>query len=837
MRTVKYNLRNLLLLAFCGLSFITAKGQVSKSKKKPASVAPVVIRIPKTGIRPYNEVIGKGFISYGGLFTVHKKKDTTYFEIPDTIMHRDIMVIIHFKSGSRGVAGYPGMDLDNTVIQFELGPDSTLSVKRQLVVSEADTASNIYKAVRYSETNPVINSFPIVAFNKVSRGYVVDVSALFKANKTFVTGDIKTAGKFDGFHTDYIHAYPANMEFGITENYTSYGQLALSTFPATRSINTSFIILPKIPMMRRYFDERVGFFSDAVNIYKDDQQKVAFQKEFILRWRLEPRDQDIEKWKRGELVEPKKPIVIYIDPAAPKQWHPYLIQGINDWQKAFEQAGFKNAIIGKEWPENDTTMHMDDARYSFLNYYPSETQNAFGPNVHDPRSGEIIQTHIGWYSNVSALLYDWYLVQAGAVDDQARKPVFDTELMGQLIRFVSSHEVGHTLGLLHNFGSSSKTPVDSLRNKHYLDIHGHTASIMDYARFNYVAQPEDSIPQYDLWPRIGEYDKWAIEWGYKRSGADNADTDKQIVSKWIDVRTAENARLWYGDGQMNELYSFDPRSQTEDLGDNAAKAGAYGIKNLQRILPNLSAWTYQPGTVNKNLVAAYNEVRNQWSRYLNHAFTYVGGYYRNNISGDQTQPVYSAEPVATQREILSFFNDQLFKTPDWLLNKALMERISGDLVTPDILFASVVKPFSFISNTQNGLLKKLLSLKTLNRVMANRDRFPESSLSLDDYITTLHGYIFTEFEQKGTLKMDTYRRNLQRAYLVFMRAALAAAGSAQTPNPEDVENDIFPTIVADLKTLRGQLAQARKRSLDTLIINQVKYLQATVDGILNTAKM
>jgi hypothetical protein len=480
---------------------------------------------------------------------------------------------------------------------------------------------------------------------------------------------------------------------------------------------------------------------------------------------------------------------------------------------------------------------MDDARYSFLNYFPSRIQNAFGPNVHDPRSGEIIQTHIGWYSSVLGLLHDWYLVQAGAVDPQARKPVFDSELMGQLIRFVSSHEVGHTLGLLHNFGSSSKTPVDSLRNKHYLDAHGHTSSIMDYARFNYVAQPEDSIPQYDLWPHIGEYDKWAIEWGYKRSGANNADADEQIVSKWIDTRTAENPRLWYGDGQSNVHYSFDPRSQTEDLGDNAAKAGSYGIKNLQRILPNLPAWSYQTGSASQNLVVAYDELRGQWSRYLNHALAYVGGYYRNNISGDQAQPVYTAEPVATQREILSFFDEQLFKTPGWLLDKGVLDRINGDLVSQDLLFASVVKPFSFISNTQNGLLKKLLSLNTLNLVMANQDRFPDSSLSLDEYINILHGYIFTEFTQQGPLKMDTYRRNLQRAYLVFMRSALAAAGSAQTPNPEDVENDIFPTIVADLKTLRSQLAQAQKRSSDTIIINQVKHLQATVDGILNTFKM
>jgi hypothetical protein len=836
MRKVKFKLSCLLLLILWVLSFIKADGQLFKRKTSVKSTPPVVIVAVKKGIRPYKDVVNKSFVNYKGLFIVHKKKDTTYFEIPDSLLNRDIMVMIHFKSGSSGVDGYPGMDMGDQVIQFELGSDSTLNIKNDLVVSEADTNSNIYKAVKNSEVNPIINSFPIVAYNKVSKGYVIDVSRLFNANATILTGNI-VGSNYKDFYTDYIHVYPTNVEFGITENFTSLGGKTGSD-PSTRSVNTSFIILPKIPMMRRYHDERVGFFSDPVTIYKDDQQKVAFKKQFIVRWRLEPRAGDLEKWKRGELVEPQKPIVIYIDPAAPKQWHPYLIQGINDWQKAFEQAGFKNAIIGKEWPGDDTTMHMDDARYSFLNYFPSETENAYGPNVHDPRSGEIIQTHIGWYANVMSLLHSWYLVQAAAVDTQARKQVFDTELMGQLIRFVSSHEVGHTLGLMHNFGSSSKTPVDSLRSKHYLEIHGHTASIMDYARFNYVAQPEDSIPQYDLWPHIGEYDKWAIEWGYKRSGADNVDEDEQIVSKWIDIRTAENSRLWYGDGQQDKRYAFDPRSQTEDIGDDPAKAGTYGIKNLQRILPNLPDWTYQPGPLNQNLASAYTDVRNQWLLYLNHALSYVGGYYRNNISGDQTQPVYAPEPVALQREILSFFNEQLFKTPEWLLNKAIINRIHGDFESQKGFFRYAIQPFSFISTTQSQLLSSLLGLNTFDLIMANQERFPDTGLSLDEYIAILHGYIFAEFSQKGPLKMDVYRRNLQRAYLVCMSSALTATtNSIQTPNPEDVENDIFPFVVADLKTLRTQLLQAQKRGSDQVIIDQVRYLQATIDSILNDIKM
>ena len=348
-------------------------------------------------------------------------------------------------------------------------------------------------------------SFPIKAFSPDSTAYVIDVSKFLK-DKTFVNSidpgsSISKSVNINGlrdFYIESVHAYPINVEISISKNTESRMPGLPPGSPVTLETHTSFIELPEKPMEQRAWDPRVGFFADGVYAFDDRQQKTE-ERRFILRWRLEPRDEDREKWEHGELVEPKKPIVIYIDPSTPKQWRPYLIKGINDWQKAFEQAGFKNAIIGKEWPEYNPLMQMDDARYSFINYLPSETENAYGPNIHDPRSGEIIQTHIGWYHNVMQLLHDWYVVQAAAVDPRARHAEFDSELMGELIRFVSSHEVGHTLGLRHNFGSSSLTPVDSLRSKRYLDTHGHTASIMDYARiFDYVAQPEDLVPEYDL---------------------------------------------------------------------------------------------------------------------------------------------------------------------------------------------------------------------------------------------------------------------------------------------------------------------------------------------------
>ena len=554
---------------------------------------------PRSMIKPYWQVITPNYTTRSGLFTVHEYKDTVYFEIPDSILHRDIEVINRLKAGPGGTGVYAGEVLDEKTIQFERNAaDSTIRIRYDLVISSADTASDIFKAVTLSNENPIVASFPIKAYNPDHSAYVIDMTKWLKDAKAFVNtispGNDLTrhgVGGFRDFNIEFIHAYPINVEIAISKNAEARIPGLPQGTPATLTSISSFVELPLVPMQQRIADPRVGFFADQEFHYSDDQQRVE-DRRFILRWRLEPRDEDRARWLAGALVEPKKPIIIYIDPATPKQWRPYLIAGINDWQAAFEQAGFKHAIIGRDWPEGDTTMHMDDARYSFVNYLPSEITNAYGPQVHDPRSGEIIQTHIGWYHNVMQLLHEWYMIQAGAVDPRARQPKFDDALMGQLIRFVSSHEVGHTLGLRHNMGSSSRTPVDSLRSRHYLALHGHTSSIMDYARFDYVAQPEDNIPEEELFPHIGEYDRWAIQWGYMSAGGRNADQDKLAMRKLVTDSLAANGRLWFG-ADNRETGRTDPRCLSEDLGDDAVKASSYGIRNLQRILPNLPAWTHE----------------------------------------------------------------------------------------------------------------------------------------------------------------------------------------------------------------------------------------------------
>eukprot|EP01041_Mallomonas_annulata_P018994 gene18994-38157_t len=373
------------------------------------------------------------------------------------------------------------------------------------------------------------------------------------------------------------------------------------------------------------FDARVGFFANELTAYGEESQKVNTET-FALRWRLEPKNEaDALRQAKGELIEPKKPIIYYIDPATPENWKKYLKAGIDDWQVAFEQAGWKNAIRGEYWPENDSTMNLEDARFSVIRYFASDIQNAYGPNVHDPRSGEIIESHIGWYHNLMSLLHDWYFIQASPNDARARMREFDEELMGKLIQFVSSHEVGHTLGLRHNMGSSSQTPVEKLRDKAWVEANGHTASIMDYARFNYVAQPEDNISRKGLYPRIGDYDKWAMKWGYGYIPGNTEEETKMNSNKMVTAALKENPRHWFGTYESGNR--VDPRSQSEDLSDNSVKASEYGVMNLKRVMKGLPEWTKEEGDQYENLANMYSATLGQFNRYIGHVSTNIGGVY------------------------------------------------------------------------------------------------------------------------------------------------------------------------------------------------------------------
>ncbi len=724
----------------------------------------------KKGPKPFNKVITDKAVSRAGLFTVHKLDDKYYFEIPDSLMGREMIMTTRYNKVAGGGGVYAGEMEGRRTIIWEKGPNNKVFLRVVTVISVADSATEIYKAVTSSNMNPIAEAFDIKALGKDSGSVVIDVTDFFKGDNQPVSLSPLTKRRFnlnsqvsDRSYISSIHTYPINTEVKVVRTFTSTpqfgpqspGQFPVTTLPAamatgavTMEMNNSFVLLPKVPMQKRLFDPRVGYFADDYEVFDDHQQKVEDQ-EFAVRWRLEPKDEDIAKWKRGELVEPKKPIVYYIDPATPKKWRKYLIQGINDWQAAFERAGFKKAIIGKEWDHADSTLNLEDARYSVVRYLPSDIPNAYGPNVHDPRSGEIIESHIGWYHNVMKLVHDWYFVQAAAVDDRARKMEFDDELMGQLIRFVSSHEVGHTLGLRHNMGSSSRTPVEKLRDKAWVEAHGHTASIMDYARFNYVAQPGDGIGDAGIYPHIGEYDMWAIQWGYKASFAKDEKEDQKITNKWVTDSLKANPRLWFG----TETNPFDPRSQTEDLGDNSMKASEYGIANLKRILPKLTEWTKEEADKYENLNTMYSALVGQYNRYMGHVLKNVGGVYETPKSVEQEgEDVYEPAPKESQKEAVSFLNKQLFATPDWLLNKSILNKINNPVATELVTTVQI--------NTLNGLL----STTRLNRMAVCAARYGSDKVyTLDAMMDDVKNGIWSELATKKTI--DGYRRNLQKAYV------------------------------------------------------------------------
>ncbi|MGE7775533.1 zinc-dependent metalloprotease [Chitinophaga sp. NPDC101104] len=779
-------------------------GKKAKQKKAAATAAAAAKPVPpasKNGVKPYATVISKNLTVHKGLFTVihSKEMDSVFFEIGDSILGRDILVINRLTGAPGGMNVHAGEELDNSAIYFEKGPNETIRMRVNMVYSHADSADQIRRAVNSSNVNAVLASFPIKAYGKDSASYVIEMSRYLKEAGSIIHSldrgqltaalDAKTLKDHE---IRSIRAYPLNVEIASSKNGTfKANPLEKNAAPITLETNTSFVLLPARPMQRRHFDERVGYFTDWVMEYSDDQQKTK-QRQFLNRWRLEPKPEDMEKYKRGELVEPANPIVLYIDPATPKQWRKYLILGVNDWQPAFEKAGFKNAIMAKEWPENDS-MHMEDARYSFINYFPSPVANAYGPNTHDPRSGEIIQTHIGWYHNVMQLLRNWYMVQAAPNDPGARKAKFDTELMGQLIRFVSSHEVGHTLGLRHNFGSSAMTPTDSLRSKTYLARHGHTASIMDYARFNYVAQPEDNIPRELLFPRIGEYDQWAIEWGYKYTGAATAADDEKIMGKLATERLAANPRLWFGDGETRKS---DPRCQMEDLGDDVAQANALGIKNLKRVIAGLPQWTATDGGLNEELTEMYQTVKGQYGRYVGHVIRFIGTTQYTVRNDGDLRPAHEPVPREKQLAAIRFFEDELFNTPQWLMDPKVYN-IAQEAAVKD-----------FVGDLQEKALNSLFDVQRLNFMISNEDRFGSSNtLGIHEYIGRIRTAIWKPLTG-GQMKADLYQRNMQRTYLGALMAVM------QSPDPSASESEAAGIAMAEIMKVKGIVKTAMDRTTD-----------------------
>lgn len=777
MKSYKFHILSLATLLLLGAT-THAEAKIFERKKKKAQTevkaAPVKQNI--NGLKPYAQVITPKAKSSFGFLTVHKVDNNYFFEIPDSMLNRDILIVNRISkaptSRQKSRVGYPGDILGSKVIRFENKDNKRILVREYSYRERSENKDGMFQSVRNSNTQPIVANFGIETIKKdsLTRNYVINVSVFlqkenplfsFDADSKEYIGLLNMVG--EGTYIDTLKAFPKNIEISTTVTYQSKKGMSNVGFletgspriPLTYELNSSMVLLPEVPMKARLFDPRVGYFTVGYTDFDSNPQGIEYKK-LITRWRLEPKDE--AAYLRGELVEPKKPIIIYIDPATPKKWVPYLIQGVNDWQVAFEKAGFKNAIYALEAPTDDPSWSLEDARHSAIVYKPSDIPNASGPHINDPRTGEILETHINWYHNVMSLLRDWYMIQAGTIDEAARKMQLDDELMGQLIRFVSSHEVGHTLGLRHNFGSSHTVPVEKLRDKAWVEANGHTPSIMDYARFNYVAQPEDGITRAGIFPRIGIYDKWSIEWGYRWLPQFQTPEDEVAFSNQsIIEKLKTDVRYTFG----TESDPNDPRNQSEDLGDDSMLASLYGIKNLKRIVPQILTWSYEPNKSYAGAGEIYSGVVSQFNRYLGHVTKNVAGIYSNSITVEQTDEIAREfVPANIQKRAIAFLNEQLFTTPEWLIDRQLMEKAK-------------ILPVNVICSLQSGVLARLINKNTLDKMSENEILNGKKAYTSAQMFNDLKKVIWSNLRQS-----DIYKRNMQKAYVENLINLLDKKGNA-----------------------------------------------------------
>ncbi|PKD15864.1 zinc-dependent metalloprotease [Salegentibacter salinarum] len=773
------------------------------------------------GLKSYNEVITSEAESDEGLFTTHFVDDKLYFEIPVAMLDKEMLLVSRIAGVPDGYGGgyvNAGSKVNEQVVRWTKRKGS-IDVKVISFENMSDEESPIYKSVQANNYFPILFSSKIEAYNQDSTSVVIEASALFENEVEAINGLSSSLRKRykvkkldqSRSYIESAKAYPKNVEIKHVMTYEAEE-------PPTRDqagtismmMNQSMILLPDEKMQPRIADHRVGWFTIDKYDYNSEELK-ADDYELIRRWKLVPKD--IEAYKRGELVEPEEPIVYYLDPATPEKWRPYFKQGIEDWNVAFEEAGFKNAIIAKDPPseEEDPEFSPEDVRYSVVRYVASTTRNAVGPSVTDPRTGEIIESDIIWYHNHLRSYRNRFMIEAGAQTEDARTLNTPESEIGEMMRMVIAHEVGHALGLPHNMKASAAYPTDSLRSPEFTQKYGLTPSIMDYARVNYVAQPEDEGVRYIR--MMGPYDKYAINWGYRYlPEADSPEAEKGKLDEWI-LEKAGNP--WYEFG--NGYGGVDPQSQRESLGDDQVKASEYGLANLKKVVPNLIEWTSKDGYGYDDLEEVYRELTYMWRGYTSHVVANVGGVYETRKTSNQDGVVYENVPKKKQEEAVNFLVEEAFTTPDWLLNQEILNRIEAS------------GAIERIQGLQTRALNSLLDEDRLYRMIANEEVNENEAYTAVSLMEDLRKGIFSELYSRN--KVDAYRRNLQRSYVDIASEYLKKLNAED--NEALLKSDILPLMRGEMQTLKRELNRRKSGTNHSLTQYHWEDLIARIDAALD----
>lgn len=794
-------------------SFAQKKNK-KNAKAEPAAQTQAPKPAKKSPFKKYSEIVTEDAISDTGLFTIHKVGDKNYYEVPFELFNTDMLLVSRISKLGDGLGGgftSAGSSANEQVVHWSRLQNSILlrSISFDNVAADSLPISLSVEANNY---HPIIASFKIEGFNRDSTAALIEVTDLFLSDIPALSGlsanlrrqyQVRNLDKERSFLTR-MASYPENIEVrhDMTYNATTPPTNS-STGTISMEMSQSMYLLPAQPMQPRLHDQRVGWFTMRQIDYGSDALKSDL-KTYIRRWRLEPKDP--AAYARGELVEPVKPIVYYLDPATPEKWRTYFRQGIEDWQEAFEAAGFKNAIIAKDapTPEEDPDWSAEDARYSTVRYVASTTRNAVGPSVSDPRSGEIIESDIVWYHNHLRSYRNRYLLETGAANPSARTLDTPDEEIGEMMRRVISHEIGHALGLPHNMKASYAYPTDSLRSATFTQKWGLATTIMDYTRYNYVAQPGDTGVR---WVRmLGPYDSYAINWGYRYiPNTSTPEAEKPILNSWIREKAGDPVYMFGGSN------SFDPSSQTESVGDDPVKASTYALANLKIVAPNLAKWTATPGEGYGDLEELYGELLGVWSRFANHVVTNIGGVYEEFKTTDQDGFTYTHTKKSEQIEAMKFLNDHVLTTPEWLLQKKVIRNIDPSGAV------------SAVNNLQSRILGNVLRMDRLERMIENEALNGDEAYSLTQMLSDLRKGVWSELS--GSKNIDTFRRNLQRSHVDRLASLMTQDSKSRS--------DVSAAVRAELKVIQSAARASSNRYSAGIVQNHLRDIDAYIETLLN----